>query len=317
MKKLNNKGFAISSLLYGLLIVGFLVMVLLMSSMATNRSNTKMLVEKIEEELGRYGRTTAELNSSSDPQQFIVPYGKEGWYKIELWHKNAIESKYRYTSAVVKLAENQHLSFEVKQEVVKVTATSKGTYQVLLEAKDGYSNASISGNGVIDGGTITIENIFNVPTSTNITTKAKIQLLGTDILPNVDFESTAGYSYYIKDSDDNFMGLNGNYPTGTKYDDTKSLKWLIEQNAGDVTATYKIINTSNNQALYDDNSGSLKMAEFNPGNEQQKWELSISSPPSTYYIKNKQTGKLLNIYDGSIGTDMASGDTITLIKADY
>lgn len=289
-------------------------MALLLSAMATNRKNTSVLIDKIEEELGRYGRTSAEFDISDVPQQFIVPYNKAGWYKIELWHKKNSESKYRYLSAVVELADNQHLNFYVKEnEYAKVMTTSKGKSQLLLEADDSYSSTDITGDGVIDDGTIQVLNVLNIPASSMIQTKAKIQLLGATRPPSADSDFTSGYSYYIKDSEDNFMGLNGHNPTGTKYDDKKSLKWLIEQNSD---GTYKIINTSNNQALYDDNSGSLKMAEFDPDNEQQKWELFINSP-STYYIINKQTGKLLNIYDGSIGTDRLLADTITLIKADY
>ena len=309
---MNNKGFAISSLLYGLLIVGFLVITLLMSSMATNRSNTKILIEKIEEELGRIGRTSAEFDSSQNPQQFIVPYNKAGWYKIELWHKKDSESKYRYLSAVVELKENQHLNFEAKDEYTRVTATSKGKSKLLLEADDSYISTDITGDGVIDDGTIQVKKVLNIPASTNITTKAKIQLLGTNTLPGTDFE--AGYSYYIKDSDDNFMGLNSN-PIGTKYDDAKSLKWLIEQNVDDVPPTYKIINTSNNQALYDDNSGSLKMAEFNPNNEQQKWIIP-STGSNKYKIQNKATNKFLSIDTSSAGT-VYSVEEIYLIKADY
>ena len=57
MKQLNNKGFAITTLLYGLLSVAFLIMTLLMGIMSTNRQNTSVLVDRIEEELNRYGET--------------------------------------------------------------------------------------------------------------------------------------------------------------------------------------------------------------------------------------------------------------------
>ena len=53
MKKMNNKGFAITTLLYGLMSVGFLVMTLLMGIMSQNRQNTSTLVKKIEEELNK------------------------------------------------------------------------------------------------------------------------------------------------------------------------------------------------------------------------------------------------------------------------
>lgn len=122
MKKLNEKGFAVSTLLYGLMLVAFLVVSLLMSIMSTNRKNTNTLVKKIEEELNRYSQTTTEFTSTDGTQEFIVPYGKAGWYKIELWGaaaKNAdgisstYEKKGGYTSGVIYLEENTHLYFQI------------------------------------------------------------------------------------------------------------------------------------------------------------------------------------------------------------
>ena len=304
-------------------------MILLMSVMATNRKNTSTLVEKIEEELGRYGRTSAEFAATDDDQtqQFIVPYGKQGWYKIELWHNNASES--RYLSAIVELADNQHLNFKVTSGATEVYASSKGVSKLLLKADETYSpqdissvtlnhgDTGLSGDGVIkndEGETIILsKNILNIPASSDISTKAKIQFLGTEDPPSSELDDNKSYSYYMKDVDNNFLGLDGNAPTGTKYDDSKSLKWLIEKNEDG--SAYKIINTSNNKALSDDGTGTLKVVDYVLNDESQKWDLSSSD--SGFFIKSSNTGKLLNIYDNSVGTDMSSGDTITLIKADY
>lgn len=122
MKKMNNKGFAASTLLYGLMLVGFLVVSLLMSIMATNRKNTSMLVKKIEEELNRYSETATVITSTDGAQEYIVPYGKSGWYKIELWGAAGKEintivetSAYRgaYVSGLVYLQENTSLYFHI------------------------------------------------------------------------------------------------------------------------------------------------------------------------------------------------------------
>lgn len=122
MKKLNNKGFAVSSLLYGLMLVAFLIVSILMSIMSTNRKNTSTLIKKIEEELNRYSQTTTTFSSTEGAQEFIVPYGKAGWYKIELWGGAAEgvdptsaspEKKAGYTSGVIYLEENTHLYFQI------------------------------------------------------------------------------------------------------------------------------------------------------------------------------------------------------------
>lgn len=120
MKKLNNKGFAISTLLYGLMLIAFLIVSVLMSIMSTNRKNTSTLIKKIEEELNRYSQTATEFTSTDGAQEFIVPYGKAGWYKIELWGASAFgvssvneteTGRGSYTAGLIYLEENQHLYF--------------------------------------------------------------------------------------------------------------------------------------------------------------------------------------------------------------
>lgn len=119
MKKLNNKGFAISTILYSLLTMAFLVVALLISHMSNNRANTSTLVRKIEDELNRYSESSTEFDKNlSDGQEYIVPYGKAGWYKIELWgaagggSKDGTErSNGAYTSGIIYLEENDYLYF--------------------------------------------------------------------------------------------------------------------------------------------------------------------------------------------------------------
>lgn len=111
MKKLNNKGFAITTLLYGLLSVAFLIMTMLMGIMSTNRQNTSVLVDKIEEELNRYGETETTFAFLGESQEYIVPYGKAGWYKIELWGAKTSRGTGSYTSGIIFLEENQSLYF--------------------------------------------------------------------------------------------------------------------------------------------------------------------------------------------------------------
>ena len=55
MKRLNNKGFVVSTVLYGILIVVILIIILLMSLLATNRNSTKKLIEQLDQELVQIG----------------------------------------------------------------------------------------------------------------------------------------------------------------------------------------------------------------------------------------------------------------------
>lgn len=51
MKKLNNKGFAVSTVLYGITMLVFLAIVSIMAIMATNRISTRSFINKLKEEL--------------------------------------------------------------------------------------------------------------------------------------------------------------------------------------------------------------------------------------------------------------------------
>ena len=115
MKKVNNKGFAITTLLYGLMSVAFLIMTLLMGIMSQNRQNTSTLVDKIEEELNRYGETETTFAYLGESQEYIVPYEQSGWYKIELWGASTDAGPGDYVSGVVYLETNAKLYFYLGQ----------------------------------------------------------------------------------------------------------------------------------------------------------------------------------------------------------
>ena len=120
MRKRNNRGFAISTILYGLVIMAMLIVALLMSLMSSNRRNTSGFVDSIEEELNRYSQTSTDFTNSGsteigDGQEYIVPYGKSGWYKIQLWGASGGGNGSNtgglgsYTSGIIYLEENDHL----------------------------------------------------------------------------------------------------------------------------------------------------------------------------------------------------------------
>ena len=124
MFKLDNKGFAFSSILYGLSIMGIMIILLIMSTMHTNRKTNKEFVQNIEEELNRFSLTSTIFYAKSDnvdpSQEYIVP--EDGWYKIELWgacgvfsNKNYIP-RGAYTSGVIKMKAGKILYFYVGKQ---------------------------------------------------------------------------------------------------------------------------------------------------------------------------------------------------------
>lgn len=128
--KLNNKGFAISTVLYSLLIMVFLIVTLMMGIMASNRKSNRNLVETIEEELNRYNENATNFafkdgaSGEAVSQIYTVPSGQSGWYKIELWGASGGSTtsetgevraggKGAYTSGLIYLVENEEVYFYI------------------------------------------------------------------------------------------------------------------------------------------------------------------------------------------------------------
>ena len=117
MRKLNNRGFAISTLLYGLMIMSLLVVLALFGNLSTNRHNTVTFVDKVEDELNRLSVTNTEGGHTggvvdAQGREYIAPEG--GWYKIELWGASGYGSsggKGAYVSGIIYLEDNDYLYF--------------------------------------------------------------------------------------------------------------------------------------------------------------------------------------------------------------
>jgi hypothetical protein len=142
MKELNNKGFAISTLIYGLSIMAIMIVAILLATMAQTRSNTNLLVKSIEEDLNRFSRTETSFKPTGSgivAQEYIVP--SSGWYRIELFGAQGANNggKGAYTGGVLELTEGETLYFYVGKQ-----PTSGGGYSSSVRVIDGSYNDAIS-----------------------------------------------------------------------------------------------------------------------------------------------------------------------------
>ncbi len=165
MKRINNKGFAISTLIYGLAIMGIMIVAILMATMAQIRTNTTGLVKSIEEDLNRFSRTeTAFKPAGSDiiAQEYIVP--ASGWYKIELWGAQGAGNggKGAYTGGIIELIEGDKLYFYVgakrnsgggpatEVRAINGSYTDSTSYETsIMVAAGGGTNSSASGGTLL------------------------------------------------------------------------------------------------------------------------------------------------------------------------
>ncbi len=136
MRKLNNRGFAISTLLYGLMIMSLLVVLALFGNLSTTRYSTATFVDKVEDELNRLSATNTEGSHTggevdAQGREYIAP--ESGWYKIELWGASGYGSsggKGAYVSGIIFLEDNDFLYFYVgEQGKSSGTTFNSGTTQ--------------------------------------------------------------------------------------------------------------------------------------------------------------------------------------------
>ena len=117
---MNNKGFAISTLIYGLSIMGMMLIAILMGIMSVNRANNRALSNEIEEELNKFSQTdTVYTATTTGGQEYTVPSGESGWYRIELWGASGANSNSglgAYTSGVSELEEEDKLYFFIGKQ---------------------------------------------------------------------------------------------------------------------------------------------------------------------------------------------------------
>ena len=93
---MNNKGFAFSTMLYGFMIIGCLIFLIILGLMSTNRTNTREMVNLIEDDSARLSltnRTFSTNDAGKDYRDFDVPLGYGGWYKLEAWGHNLYAAK--------------------------------------------------------------------------------------------------------------------------------------------------------------------------------------------------------------------------------
>lgn len=74
--KIGNKGFAITTMLYGLLIIAILVIFMLLSLVSFNKKSTNDFVKGVENELNAFANSTNKLMCAADGTPITVEYGR-------------------------------------------------------------------------------------------------------------------------------------------------------------------------------------------------------------------------------------------------
>lgn len=162
MKGLNNRGFAISTLLYGLMIMSLMIVLALISNLGTTRSSTTGFVDKIEDELNRLSITNTKGDYvggevDNNGREYIAKVA--GWYKIELWGASGGSSGGlgAYTSGIIYLESNSYIYFYVGQQggsadTFNSGSTGGGATDVRLVSGEWNSSESLDSRIMVAAG---------------------------------------------------------------------------------------------------------------------------------------------------------------------
>lgn len=199
MFKLNDKGFAFTTMLYGLLVMGLLIVFLIMSLMQTNRFTNRKFVDEVEKEINRLGMTTVNFSVGAN-QEYIVP--ETGYYRVELWGSGKSSKPVSYISAYKRFTQGQKLYFTVEN--------GGRESKVVLD-----SDTILSAMGYSSGSTYAYSsdtNSFYISpaTLTSDAGKARITRLGENS-PGSQYAAPTNGTYFIRYKDtENFLTKNSN-----------------------------------------------------------------------------------------------------------
>lgn len=275
MFKLNNKGFAFSTILYGLMIMGIMIILLVMSAMQTNRSMNKYLVEQIEDELNRFSLTQTEFDPRpelNDGQQFIVPRGQQGWYKIELY--GAAGGVFGdYVSSVIYLNENAHLYFYVGDQSSGFNKKATDVRTVSGSPTDTASKNSIL---MLAGGAGSASSIKNPDSKYDMIHRTVIEGNGHAKIEKISDNPSS--------QKPNKWSGTGEVPNGTYYIQPLALGGLGYKTDLRLTSSLS--------------SNTVKLSYFN-GDVNQKWTVTKIEGTKYYKISSVADNRTLQILDGS------------------
>lgn len=140
MKKMNNKGFAVSTMLYGLLIVIVLVMGMIISIMAFNRKNSKEFTQTVVDELEK---------NITTPVTVQTPYSTKRHYESI---GDAVADAPEGSKIIVQSDITETNTINIGKNIAEINLSGKkinGCISIASGSKVKISNGSIDCNGSV------------------------------------------------------------------------------------------------------------------------------------------------------------------------
>lgn len=204
---MNNKGFAITSIIYGLAILGLMIVVILMGTLSSTRNNVSEEAKAVEEFLINFNQTevTYRGNGGSVNYIYTIPNGESGWYRFEAFGRNSAQARGAYTTGIMYA--NAGDKFKITIDSASSEVEHDSTLLMRAQAANGvkpggtvkcYSTSSVGGN--INMNTFKLQDTSKTFTGIDGVTLSNCSN-GTYILghPSSYTGTNDNYSYYFVD----------------------------------------------------------------------------------------------------------------------
>lgn len=266
---MNNRGFAITTFIYGLSILGIILISIVMATMSNTRTNSKKISDSVKEDLINFSNSSITYSYKNTEQTFITPDSESGWYRIELWGAQGNENnggKGAYTTGLIYLTEGEQLYFYVG----KNGGSEMGGGDTSVRVDSGDEEASLRSRIMVAGGGgstpsavgTTVDRYTISSTNDNLTSTENYTSASNIGVNPYTFNQTAnspkvGKGYY------NGILIDDNHPTGgTSFISGYAGGIAFEKNDSNssgmsyIRYPYTFTNTSNESILnYSDNNG--------------------------------------------------------------
>lgn len=201
---MNNKGFAVTAVIYGLAVLGIMIVIILMGILSSSRRNVKEEAQSVEEMLLSYNKTSAVYRYGSGETFFETPRGESGWYRIEAYGPSCstigedgeVITEYgAFTTGKIYLKEGEALLFEygncgtntvIKVEDTPIMVAAAATSQDVDDDGDGTIDRTI----VIPGGGLHSQNQSVLGGNVS---KTKYSIEEGNLIGSDDIEYDPGY----------------------------------------------------------------------------------------------------------------------------
>ena len=137
---MNNKGFAITSVIYGLTILGMLIIVIIMGTLSATRNNVSEEAKMVEEFLIAFNQTEVTYRGNTDTN-YRIPQGESGWYRIEAFGAGNGTYKGAYVTGIIYFNEKETFHIFIGSSKTEISMGSN----VLMRAE--------GATGLVPGGT--------------------------------------------------------------------------------------------------------------------------------------------------------------------